>query len=74
MGKASLDWTSLLSLHKSLGARTFEITPQKSSSPEFQEMRTLQDRARASGTVWMRGQDEPGNWERRHEIPMNSWH
>ena len=22
----------------------------------------------------MRGQVDPANWERRHEIPMNSWH
>ena len=67
-----LPWTGHLCY---LFTRAWELGRWKSHhrrAREFQEMRTLQDRARASGTDWMRGQAEPGNWERRHEIPMNS--
>ena len=31
-------------------------------------MRAFSERARANGSDWMRGQDEPQNWERRYEI------
>ena len=40
---------------------------------EFNEMRTLSERARERGFDWMSGQVDPANWD-RHEIPMNSWH
>ena len=39
-----------------------KITSKKKVG-EFNEMRTLSDRARANGSDWMRGQDEPQNWD-----------
>ena len=56
LGKASLDWTSLLSLHKSLGARTLEIKPQKSSRISRDENVTRQ-----SSSKWHR-LDERTSW------------
>ena len=37
---------------------------------EFDEMTIGPER----GFDWMRGQVDPANWDRPHEIPMNSWH
>ena len=69
-----LPWTGHLCY---LFTRAWEIGRWKSHHKkmrECNEMRTLSERARQRGFDWMRGQVDPANWERRHEIPMNSWH
>ena len=60
-----------------LFTRAWEIGRWKSQhkrAGEFSEMRSFSGRARACGSDWMRGQVDPQNWERRYEIPKNSWH
>ena len=72
MGETSLDWTPCY-----LFTRPWEIGRWKSRhkrAGEFSAMRSFSERARASGSDWMRGQVDPPNWERRFEIPKGSWH
>ena len=69
-----LPWTGHLCY---LLTRAWEIGRWKSQhkrAGEFSEMGSVSERVRENGCDRMRGQAYPANWERRYEIPKNSWH
>ena len=68
-----LPWTGHLCF---LFIRAWEIRRWKSHHNkvgEFNQMRTLWERARARGSDWMRGSQEPLTWDQRLEIDKNAW-
>ena len=68
-----LPWTGHLCF---LFTRAWDIGRLKSHHKkvgDFNQIRTMSERARARGSEWMRGSQEPQSWDQRLEIDKNAW-